>query len=108
MLEITLLEQLFQRRNRARLDPARAALARVVGHQLGGGVFDDLAAPLRGAFEGRVVDDHQLAVLGQVQIQFATAHAVLETFLKAAQGVFRCFALGAAVAVDEGHGSSLN
>ncbi|MCY1182720.1 hypothetical protein D9M73_232930 [compost metagenome] len=108
MIEVALLEQFFQRRNRARLDPARATLARVIGHKLGRRVFDDLAATVGGALEGRVVDDHQLAVHGQVQVQFAATHAVLETFLKAGQGVFRCFALGAAMAVDEGHGSSLN
>ncbi len=107
MLEVAFLEQFFQRRDRARLDPARATLACVVGHQLGSGVLDHLAAAVGGALEGRVMNDHQLVVHGQVQVQFAAAHAVLEAFLKAGQGVFRCFALGAAMAVDEGHGSSL-
>jgi len=107
MLEIALFEQLFQGRDRARFDPARAAFARVVGLKLRRRMFDDLAAPFGGALESRVMNDHQLVVLGQVQVQFATAHAVLEALLKADQGVFRCFALGAAMAVDEGHGSSL-
>jgi hypothetical protein len=66
-------------------------------------VLDHLAAPVGGALEGRVVDHHQFAVHGQVQVQFAAAYAVLEAFLKAGQGVFRCFALGAAMAVDQGH-----
>jgi len=63
VLEIALLEQLFQRRNRARLDPARAALTRIKCHQVGGRLLDDLAATVGGALERRVVDDHQLAVL---------------------------------------------
>ncbi|MNY27880.1 hypothetical protein D3C86_1618190 [compost metagenome] len=108
MIEVAFLEQFFERRNRAGFDPARSAFARVVGHQLCRRMFDHLAAPVSSALECRVVDDHQLAIHGQVQVQFAAAHAVLETFLKAGQGVFRCFALGAAMAVDEGHGSSLN
>ncbi|RML23558.1 hypothetical protein APX70_03282 [Pseudomonas syringae pv. maculicola] len=38
-----------------------------------------------------------------MQVQFTAAHAVFEAFLEADQGVFRCFALGAAVAVDKRH-----
>jgi len=108
VLEGAFFEQLLQCWNRAGFDPARAALACVVCHQFRSGVLDHLAAPVGGALERRVVDDHQLVVHGQVQVEFAAAHAVLEAFLKAGQGVFRCFALGAAMAVDEGHGSSLS
>src|SRR5471030_555547 len=82
-------------------------LARVVGHQFRGVMLYDLATAIGGALEGRVVDDHQLAVPGQVQVQLATTHAVLEAFFEAGQGVFRCFAFGAAVAVDQGHIYSL-
>ena len=88
------------------MHPARAAFTRVIGHQVGSGLFNHLAASIGGAFEGRVVDHHQLAIFGQVQIQFATTNAVLEALLKAGKGVFRCFAFGAAMAINQGHNCS--
>jgi hypothetical protein len=53
------------------------------------------------------MDYHEFAITGQVQIQLAAANAVLEAFLEAGQGVFRCFAFSAAVAVNKGHVYSL-
>jgi len=89
------------------MHPARAALACVIGHQIGSGLFDHLAAPVRGAFERRVVDYHQLAILGQMQVELTATNAMLEALLKAGKGVFRCFAFGAAVAINQGHNCSL-
>ncbi|MNN20815.1 hypothetical protein D3C81_1341110 [compost metagenome] len=66
-------------------------------------MLGNFAATARGAFEGGVVDDHQLVVGRQVQVQFAVAHAMLEALLEAGQGVFGGFALGATVAVNLGH-----
>ena len=108
MFEIALFKQLFKARDRARLHPARAALACVIGHQVGGGVLDNLAAPVSGALEGRVVDHHKFAIFGQVKVQFTATNAMLEALLKAGKGVFRCFAFGAAMAINQGHSYSLS
>ncbi len=67
-------------------------------------MLHDFSPATGGALECRVVDDHQFAVAGKMQIQLAAAHAVLEALLEAHQGVFWRFALGAAMAVDECHG----
>jgi hypothetical protein len=83
-----------------------AALTRVISDQLGGVVLDHLAAVAGGAFQRRVVNHHQLAVARQVQVQLATMHTVLQAFLEAGQGIFRCFAFGPAMAIDQGHGCS--
>ncbi|MNT29652.1 hypothetical protein D3C72_1654050 [compost metagenome] len=103
MLEVALLEQLFKPWNGAGRYPARATFACIVSHQVRRFVLDHLAASAGGALEARVVNDHQFVVSRQVQVQFAAAHAVLETLLEAGQGVFGGFALGATVAVNLGH-----
>ncbi|MNV83233.1 hypothetical protein D3C71_1770200 [compost metagenome] len=54
------------------------------------------------------MDHHQLVVGGQVQVQLAAGHALLEAALEAGEGIFRALAPGAAMAVDEGHDGSLN
>lgn len=97
----------MESRDRRRPYPAGAAFARVVGDQGGRVVFGDLAAAAGGALQGRVVDHHQFAVAGQVQVQFATVDAMLQAALEAGQGVFRRFALGAAMSIDESHCGSL-
>ena len=107
MLELALLEQFFQARNGAWAHPARAALARVVLHQFGGVVLDHLATQAGGALERWVVDHHQFAVARQMQIQLAAVDAVFQAALETGQGIFRGFALGAAMAVDESHCYSL-
>src|SRR5476649_193341 len=106
VIEVAFFEQLLKAWDRAGADPTRAAFARVHLHKIGCRILDDFAAPVGGAFDGRVVDDHQLAVHVQVQIQFAAAYTVLEALLKAGQGVFRCFAFGTAVAINQGHSCS--
>ena len=107
MLEVALFKQFFESWNRTRMHPARAALACVIGREIGCGVFDHLAASVGGALERRIVNHHQLTVLGQVQVEFAAAHAVLEALLEAGEGVFGCFAFGAAMAINQGHNCSL-
>jgi hypothetical protein len=77
-------------------------LLKVIGSQLI--VLHHLATAAGGALEGRVVNHHQLAITRQVQVEFAAGHAVFQATLEAGEGVFRRFALGAAVAVDQGHG----
>src|SRR5690606_32514082 len=104
MLECAILEQLGQPWNRTRLLPAGPAETRIVAGQFFCRMLGDLAAPAGGAFERRIVDDHQLAVTGQVQVQLTTTYAVLQTLLEAREGIFRCFTFGATMAVDQGHG----
>ncbi|MCY1306556.1 hypothetical protein D9M70_564210 [compost metagenome] len=76
VLELALLEQGRQARDGAGLVPARTAQAGVIALQFLGVVFRYLAAAPGGALQAGVVDHHQLAVAGQVQVQFATLHAM--------------------------------
>ncbi|MNG09573.1 hypothetical protein D3C84_929950 [compost metagenome] len=76
VLEVAVLEQRRQTRNGAWLVPAGTTQAGVVGHQFLGVMLDHLAAMAGGAFQAGVVDHHQLAVTGQVQVQLATLHAM--------------------------------
>jgi hypothetical protein len=50
MIEGALFEQFFQTWNRAGMNPAWAAFARIKSHQVRSVLLDDFAAPIRGAF----------------------------------------------------------
>ncbi len=88
-------------RRHAHAGKGRAEVAaRVQARDFGGGHGADQTVPVGCRGHVEVMEDHQLAVPGHVDIQLDAVHAHGEGFLKGGQGVFRRCTPGAAVGKD--------
>lgn len=74
--------------------------ARINLHQFGSAVLGNLAAQAGRASQSGVVNDHQLAIGGKVQVQLYPADARFQCLMKTREGVFRGFAAGTAVTIN--------
>ena len=95
------IQHFFKRGYALRLRPSRSATACVERCQSTALVASDLAAAVGGALEGLVVNHHQHAVFGEVQVQVHTIDACLQCPAEAGERVLRCLAPRAAVSVDQ-------
>ena len=95
------LEHLAQRGD-ARVGKAGHAVVGAQRLQLGQRAVFDRARAVGGAVQRFVVDDHQLAVFGQVHVQLDAVRALAGGQLKGGQRVFR--RIGACAAVRENFG----